>query len=90
MTGRTRRKPSVPAPAPQRAAATHASGAHEFSFYEGSPRVKPPAAGFGFTAFASFRSFKQPSRRLARFTRECERESLVTTFYPCRHAMPST
>jgi len=22
---------------------------------------------------------------LARFTRECERDALVTTFYPCRH-----
>jgi len=32
MTGQTRRKPSVPAPAPQRTAATHASGAHEFSY----------------------------------------------------------
>ena len=37
-----------------------------------------------------FRSFKQPSRRLARFTRECERDALVTTFNPCRHAMPNT
>ncbi len=32
MTGQTRRKPSVPAPAPQRTAATHASGADEFSY----------------------------------------------------------
>jgi len=32
MTGQTRRKPSVPAPAPQCTAATHASGAHEFSY----------------------------------------------------------
>ena len=32
MTGQTRRKPSVPAPAPQRTAATNASGAHEFSY----------------------------------------------------------
>ena len=58
MTGQTRRKPGVPAPAPQRTAATHASGAHEFSFYEGSPRVKSPAAGFWFTVFFSF-SFLQ-------------------------------
>jgi len=33
MTAQTRRKPSVPAPAPQRTAATHASRAHGFSFY---------------------------------------------------------
>jgi hypothetical protein len=32
MTDQTRRKPSVPAPAPQRTAATHASGADEFSY----------------------------------------------------------
>ena len=28
------------------------------SFYEGAPRVKAPAAGFGFTVFCSF-SFLQ-------------------------------
>ena len=28
---------------------------------------------------------KRSWRWLARFTRECERSSLVTTFYPCRH-----
>ena len=32
MTGHTRRKPRVPAPAPQRTAAAHASGADEFSY----------------------------------------------------------
>jgi len=32
MTSQIRRKPSVPAPAPQRTAATHASGADEFSY----------------------------------------------------------
>ncbi len=32
MTSQTRRKPSVPAPAPQRAAATHATRADEFSY----------------------------------------------------------
>ena len=37
-----------------------------------------------------FRSYKQLWRGLARFTRECEHDSLVTTFYPCRHAMPYT
>lgn len=47
MTGQTRRKPSVPAPAPQRTAATHASGAHEFSYRfahigRATSRIKPP------------------------------------------------
>ena len=32
MIGQTRRKPSVRALAPQRTAATHVSGAHEFSY----------------------------------------------------------
>jgi hypothetical protein len=32
MTGQTRRKPTVPAPAPQRTAAADPSGAHEFSY----------------------------------------------------------
>lgn len=31
MTGQTRGRPSVPTPTPQRTAATHASGAYEFS-----------------------------------------------------------
>jgi len=29
-------------------------GRKEISFYEGSPRVKPPGAGFWFTVFVSF------------------------------------
>jgi len=32
MTSQIRREPGVPAPAPQRTAATHASRAHEFSY----------------------------------------------------------
>lgn len=44
----------------------------------------------GLRCSLHFRSFKQPSRWLARFTRECERDSLVTTFYPCRHSLPIT
>ena len=39
----------------------------------------------GLRCSLRFRSFEQPSRWLARFTRECERDALVTTFYPCRH-----
>jgi hypothetical protein len=46
--------------------------------------------GRRFTKRCSYWSYKQTSRWLARFTRECERESRVTTFYPCRHAMPNT
>jgi hypothetical protein len=33
---------------------------------------------------------KRSSRWLARFGGQCELESLVTTFYPCRHVMPNT
>lgn len=33
-----------------------------------------------------FRSCKRSSRWLAQFARECERDALVTTFYPCRHS----
>ncbi|MFY9314223.1 MAG: hypothetical protein WAO95_01535 [Burkholderiales bacterium] len=43
MTGQTRRKPSVPAPAPQRTAATHASAAHEF-FYRSALLLSPSQA----------------------------------------------
>jgi hypothetical protein len=60
------------------------------SFYEGVAAVKPPAAESSFTKRFYFRSYKQLWRGLARFTRECEHDSLVTTFYPCRHAMPYT
>lgn len=38
-------------------------GADRFSFYEGPPRVKSPAAGFGFTVFFSF-SFLQAALAL--------------------------
>ena len=43
-------------PAAGARAAPH--GREGISFYEGSPRVKAPAAGFGFTVFSSF-SFLQ-------------------------------
>lgn len=33
-----------------------------------------------------FRSCKRSSRWLAQFARECERDALVTTFYPCRRS----
>ena len=54
MTGQTRRKPSVRALAPQRTAATHASGAHEFSYRSPAPNPTTLAllglglAGLGF------------------------------------------
>ena len=35
---------------------------------------------------SSVRSCKRSSRWLAQFARECERDALVTTFYPCRHS----
>jgi hypothetical protein len=43
-------------PDPVAAAGFVGQGREGNSFYEGSARVKSPAAGFGFTAFAS-RSF---------------------------------
>ena len=62
-----------------------------FSFYEGSPCVKSPVALFcASTVGGSFFSCKWSVRWLARFDCECERDSLVTTFYPCRRGWPST
>ena len=61
-----------------------------FSFYEESPRVKPPVAGLRLRWAGHFLSCKRYLRWLARFDCECERDSLVTTFYPCRRGRPST
>jgi hypothetical protein len=74
--------------APKRARTTRPSqpGREGSSVYEGSPRVKSPAAVFGFTVFLHFRSCKRSSRWLARFICEGERDALVTTFYPCRRS----
>ena len=62
---------------------------HEgISFYEGSPRVKSPAAGFGFTVFSSF-SFLQAVFALVgpvhlRVRARCARHHLlsVSAFLP--------
>ena len=66
------------------------SGPVRFSFYEESPRVKPPVAGLRLRWAGHFLSCKRYLRWLARFDCECERDSLVTTFYPCRRGRPST
>ena len=49
---------------------------------------REPAVKYLLRDVFHFRSYQQLWRGLARSTPEYERESLVTTFYPCRHAMP--
>jgi hypothetical protein len=60
------------------------------SFYEGPPRVKPPVAVLQLRWAGHLLSCKRFLRWLARFDCECERDALVTTFYPCRRGWPST
>jgi hypothetical protein len=69
MTGQTRRKPSVPAPAPQRTAATHASGVHEYSYrFSSDAGVSPqPAQGMIITGAHS----SNPARDVIGFPDDC-------------------
>src|SRR3972149_5975563 len=65
-------------------------GADRLAFYEESPRVKSPVAVLHLRWAGHFLSYKRFLRWLARFDCECERISLVTTFYPCRRGWPNT
>src|SRR5258708_4308210 len=76
-------------------AATAGIWRHEregISFYEGSPRVKSPAAGFGFMAFASF-SFLRAAVALVgpvhlRVRARCARHHLLSVpAYDAEHPM---
>src|SRR3990172_12476496 len=62
----------------------------QIAFYEESPRVKSPVAVLHLRWAGHFLSYKRFLRWLARFDCECERISLVTTFYPCRRGWPNT
>jgi len=80
---------------PAMAGSLRQSMRQQFAFYEESPRVKSPVAGCPVAGLrlrwaGHLLSYKRFLRWLARFDCECERESLVTTFYPCRRGWPST
>ena len=90
ISGIARRAGQVQAPDCSVPAGRPGFGVEGFSFYEESPRVKSPVAVLRLRWAGHFLSCKRFLRWLARFDRECERDSLVTTFYPCRRGWPST